>query len=121
MKEELMKLLPDLKQAVEQGIAYAGDLFNRAVIYYKTITYVGISVSSLILISGIIYFISTYRWVHKKDDDGYERNDWEDRLTFNILFAFLIPISFVAIICFICDLIKLNTIPELYILQILTI
>lgn len=120
MKDELMKLLPDLKQAVEQGIAYAGDLFSRALEYYKMITYVWLSVSVVLLIASITYFISTYRWVNKKDERGYKENSWDDRTAGNFIFGFLLPISIVMLICFITDLIKLNTIPELYILQMLT-
>jgi hypothetical protein len=119
MKDELMKLLPDLKQAVEQGITYAGDLFDRAVVYYKIVTYIGLSISSIVLISCIIYCVNTYRWVNKRDEMGIEVNNLDDRAGVIFIVVFLLIISITLTPFFICDLIKLNIIPELYILQLL--
>lgn len=113
MKDELIKILPDLKLAIEQGVTYAGDLFNRAIIYYKLSTIVGIVISFLLTILGI-HFIKKFIKLDKEDED--EEKDIILAVVFGIigLFAFMFSMFFIF------DLIKLYTIPEIYILQLLT-
>ncbi len=69
MKDELIAILPDLKQAVEQGIAYAGDLFNRAVSYYTLISIISIVIGALLLIGAIIGIFKAIKWCKNKDND----------------------------------------------------
>lgn len=131
MQEELTKMLPDLKKALETGVAYAGDLFNRAVIYYKFQTILWL-IFDIIMISLTPIWI---KWVIKAidyDAMGYseqeryieEHKTSESRIIAKgVIGGLLIAIAFISLIALlfgIGDLIKLYTIPEIYMVEIIT-
>jgi hypothetical protein len=113
MKDELIKILPDLKQAMEQGVAYAGDLFNRAVMYYKVSTIIGLFVCFMVFFNSI-YFYKNYKKLEKDNDDT------DSDAILAIIFGILGIVSILISIFLCLDLVQLYTIPEIYILQVLT-
>jgi branched-subunit amino acid ABC-type transport system permease component len=113
MKKELIKILPDLKQSIEQGIAYGGDIFNRAVVYYSVVSLINIAVGVILLIGSSYGIYKATKWF-KQDD----RDDTRDPFWIFII----LPIIF-GIILFIEGLssyIKLQYLPEVYLLQLFT-
>lgn len=114
MKDELIKILPDLKQAVEQGIAYAGDLFNRAVSYYTILSIIGIVAGMLLLIATIVGIVKLYKYIKKE----YALD--EEPAALFLLFIIPIIISIVLLCVNIDAYLQLKFIPEIYILQLIT-
>jgi len=118
MKEQLLTLLPDLKKAIESGVAYAGDLFNRAVMFYKIQEFIWLGFD-LIFISLSPLFI---KWVIRGINADYNDDDKDKKEVIGIIGALLL---FVSILCFVClffnaiNIIKLYTVPELYIFNLL--
>jgi hypothetical protein len=113
MKEELIKILPDLKQAVEQGIAYAGDLFNRAVSYYTILSIIGIVVGGLCMLGTLFGFYKMVKWFKNSDRDDELDPAWT---------LLLLPtlITVIILIESINAYLQLKFIPEIYILQLIT-
>ncbi len=115
MKDELIKILPDLKQAVEDGIVYIGDLFDRAVLYYKIANFAGIAISLIVLIAYSIFMYKTHSWVERD-----EYNEWEDRVFPVTIGSVLALYHSFFLIFFIKLIFQLYIVPEIYILQLLT-
>jgi hypothetical protein len=127
MKDELIKLLPDLKKALEQGVAYAGDLFNRAVMFYKIETIVFMAIEFVFLLftpKFIKWIIAMAKYENLGYSEQRESEEDETRLVIFGVFGVIGCItSFVFAICFllnISEIIQLYTIPEIYILQVIT-
>ncbi len=113
MKEELMAILPDLKNAIQQGVTYAGDLFNRAVEYYKLLVIIKISSGILFIFVLIVSLIFS-----KKIDWNTDHISAGQVLVITgILFGICVPI--LCLSTGIQDYIQLTYIPEVYIYEML--
>lgn len=112
MKDELIKMLPDIKQAIASGVAYGSDLFQRAVTYYTYQSYLFIGMWTLFLLISIVALICSVRWF-KKGEKHYR--DAEASVV--IISSFFIMLFVICVIACLSDVIKLKTIPEVYMIE----
>lgn len=112
MKDELIKMLPDIKQAIASGVAYGSDLFQRAVIFYTYQTYLFIGMWILLLVASIIALVRSIKWY--KNSESYD-NFLESFIIF--ISSLLVLLSFFSIIYCVGNVVKLKTIPEVYMVE----
>lgn len=119
MKEELIKILPDLKQAIEQGKVYASDLFTRAVAYYKIVAWIEIIIGLLFLIISIVLIIKFVSWykIKKTKNEYFDLSDVNPFIFFGFIVGFIHAI--VLLSCGITNLIQLSIVPEIYMLELI--
>ena len=117
MNEELIKLIPELKEALAQGLEYGGELFTRAVQYYIQMN---ILWSIIFFINLIIVSILVYK-ATKEVKKELIKDNYTEVIPVVILtgiVALIIP--FCLFINRLTVFIKLSTIPEIYILEQIT-
>ena len=131
MQEELIKLIPDLKKVLETGVAYTSDLFNRAVMFYKIETIMWI-IFNLIFIALVPLFI---KWIitGKTESEMYDKEKEEylkkhktteewiiARVIFAVVGLVIALMCVIGLLFNITNLIQLYTIPEVFIMQVIT-
>ena len=105
---QIKEFLPDLKNALEQGIAYGGDLFHRFVMFsiWEQGVYVAIC---LILLIPLFWFKKAWKYTFD--------NPYNSPVIIVYLFE-IVPLS--VLIGSIINIIKLVFIPELYLFDTLS-
>lgn len=111
MEEELLKILPDLKLAVAEGVEYAGGLFNRAVDYYIIINIIGIVLGVVLLIFTAVALYKMVKWFKKPGRDRELDGAW----MFLMLPA---GIGIILLVNCINNYVQLKYIPEIFILNL---
>ena len=115
LKNSIIELIPDIQEAINNGVAYSSDLFTRYITYsiYMNIFDIVFYIIGFIFFS-IITFIAC----------KYVKNNHEELdifiiffiITLVIIFCFLISTPF-EIIKSTKELIKISTIPEIYVIE----
>lgn len=129
MNEILLQYLPKLEEVLKAGVAYGTDLFSR-IIKYVTFTTLGkiLMCFFALIICGIIGKL-LHKWYKKVclkeeyesfvDACAYDQLLLSAIITYIIFSTTIVILSIVYIIDGTFNIIKINTVPELYIVEYL--
>ena len=111
-EQEIVKILPDLKEAMTQGLSYGGELFERF-IQYKIIT-------SIIAIVVSLVFVFTLKIVYEKVLKKEEDWSYPDGLSIFAIIYIVLVLFFSGISFFInsSELLKAIYVPELLLINL---
>ena len=120
----IQSILPDLKQAIETGVAYGGELFNRIITFVIIQKTVDIVISSILFAVStiIVYKIFKYLTNKKKEDEYFDLTDLSAPMFFGVIVVLIIGGLFIVMYPFvmyelIVDIAKIKIVPELYIVE----
>jgi len=116
LENKIMEMLPDIQAAVEQGIAYGGDLFIRYIsfeIFLRSIQLIGNIIVSVVFIY-LIYHS------HKEIQKHYKKHCESGIFMAYFLTLFAVILSFAAVEATYNDAANIGKaiyIPEIYVLE----
>lgn len=110
---DLQLILPDLRNAMEAGVQYGGELFDRFVIY-EIVTNSIIAGSVLVIMSIASYF--AYRYLFKRWDE-WDVLDGGEALGL-IMYIVSLTVLFFPFVYGFSNLVKIIFLPELRVIEV---
>jgi len=118
LETKVIEMLPDLQEALQKGLEYGGDLFDRFIYYHIIDNIFGIMMASLIFFISLKIRDKFLKVIYEEyendhDEEGKNISIWGSGFILGILFFvifFIISINLSAIL-------KLLFIPEVFLID----